>query len=271
MRIVWDIHYKCNYRCPYCWFENDLNARRFKPRPVSVREWVERWDYIYDKYGPAHIEITGGEPFIYDNFINLIGEISRRHTIRITTNLSFDIKRFISEINPGVVKIISSFHPSFAEEDVFLKKAAVLKEKGYADTVIYVAYPPQLRLVDYYKNKFEGKGIVFSVTPFCGIFNGLNYPGAYTDDEKKMLAIYIGEDKNRLKYTLNSESPKGKLCGAGQRSALLFEDGKLARCGPLKAKPFANLFDRDFEFLDGPKPCEADFCPCDDMKALEEA
>jgi len=270
IRIVWDIHYKCNYRCPYCWFENDLSIRYLKVRPISSQEWIERWNYIHDKYGPVHIEITGGEPFVYDNFIYLVKEISKRHTIRITTNLSLNMDEFISEINPEKVKIISSFHPAFAGEDIFLKKVITLKKGGYADTVIYVAYPPQIDLIDYYKKIFEDKGIVFSVTPFCGIFKGLNYPGAYSDQEKKILAGYIGEDKDRLKYTLNSETPRGKFCRAGQRSVLLFEDGKVARCGPLKTKPFANLFDKDFKFLDEPQPCESDFCPCDDRKSLLE-
>jgi len=270
LRIVWDIHYKCSYRCPYCWFKDDMGSRYLKIRHISSEEWIERWNYIYGIYGPNHIEITGGEPFIYDNFVYLVKEISKCHNIRITTNLSVNISNFTSEFNPERVKIISSFHPTFAEVDIFLKKAAVLKEKGYGNTVVYVAYPPQLKLIDYYKKMFEDKGIVFSVTPFCGIYKGLSYPGAYSDSEKKILGQNIGEDEDRLKYTLNSESPRGKLCHAGQRSVLLFEDGKVARCGPLKFRPFANLFDKDFKLLEEPQPCESDLCPCDDQKSILE-
>ena len=270
IRIVWDIHYRCNYRCPYCWFENNASSRYLKARQIPNQEWIERFSYIHDRYGPCHIEITGGEPFIYNDFIHLVKKISEWHTIRITTNLSSSVDKVISEIDPERVKIVSSFHPTFAKLDVFLEKAADLKKNGYGDTVIYVAYPPQLKLIDHYKEIFENRGILFSVTPFCGVFNGLNYPDSYSDDEKKVLAGYIGEDKDRLKYTLDSESPKGKPCGAGQRSVLLFEDGKVARCGPLKYKPFANLFDKDFKFLDEPQLCESDFCPCDDRKSLLE-
>lgn len=270
IRIVWDIHYRCNYRCPYCWFENDPSSRHLKVKPISSQKWIERWSYIYDRYGSSHIEITGGEPFIYNDFIYLVKEISKNHSIRVTTNLSVDINNIISKINPEKIKIISSFHPTFAELGIFLKKAIILKENGYGDTVIYVAYPPQLNLIGYYKKIFEDKNITFSVTPFCGIYRGLNYPDAYSDCEKRVLAGHIGEDENRLRYALNSESPRGKLCQAGQLSALLFEDGKVARCGPLKTKSFANLFDKDFKFLEEPKPCESDFCPCDDQKSLLE-
>jgi MoaA/NifB/PqqE/SkfB family radical SAM enzyme len=271
IRIVWDIHYKCNYRCPYCWFENDLSSRYLKIRHISTQEWIGRWNYIYDTYGSCHIEITGGEPFIYDNFVYLIKELSKHHTIRVTTNLSVDINNILSEINPERVKITSSFHPTFAKLDIFLKKTLALKKSGHGNTVIYVAYPPQFNLIDFYRKIFEDNGIVFSVTPFCGIYKGLNYPGVYSEHEKEVLAKYIGEDKDRLKYTLNSENPKGKLCRAGQLSVLLFKDGKIARCGPLKSRPFTNLFDKDFKFLEEPKPCESDFCPCDDIKFLSES
>jgi len=271
IRLVWDIHYKCNYRCPYCWFENDPKSRYLRINQISNQAWIERWNYIYDKYRKCHIEITGGEPFVYDNFLCLVKKISEWHSIRITTNLSLNIDKVISEIDPERVKIVSSFHPTFAKVDVFLERAADLKKNGYGDTVIYVAYPPQLKLVEYYRKIFEDRGILFSVTPFCGVFNGLRYPDSYSDDEKKVLTCYIGEDKNRLRYTLNSESPKGKLCKAGHESVLLFEDGKVARCGPLKFRPFANLFDKDFKFLDTPTLCEADFCPCDDRKSLLES
>jgi len=271
MRIVWDIHYKCNYRCPYCWFENDFKSRHLKVKDISTKEWIKRWNYVYDRYGAVHIEITGGEPFIYNDFVYLLKGISRFHTVRVTTNLSIDIDNIISEINPERVKVISSFHPTFAKLDIFLKKVLVLKEGGYGDTVIYVAYPPQFNLIDAYRKRFEDSGIIFSVTPFCGIYKGLNYPGAYSDHEKEVLGQCMGEDKERLKYTLNSEIPKGKLCRAGQLSVLLFEDGKIARCGPLKARPFTNLFDEDFKFLKEPEPCESDFCPCDDRKSLLES
>ena len=68
-----------------------INSIANTPNPIT--------ESIYDKYGSMHIEITGGEPFIYDNFIYLVKEISQRHTIRITTNLSLNIEEFISENN----------------------------------------------------------------------------------------------------------------------------------------------------------------------------
>lgn len=264
IRIVWDIHYQCNYRCPYCWFKDNVKIIYAKSTPILVEEWVKYWNCLFEKYGSVHIEITGGEPFIYPRFVELVREIAKRHSIRVTTNLSANIDIFLKEIDPERVKVISSFHPSFADLEAFLKKAILLKERGYGDTVIYVAYPPQINQVDYYKGKFKEQGIVFSVTPFCGVYRALDYPGAYTEAEKEILKPYLSQDERRLRFTLNSESPRGRLCRAGQKSALLYDSGKVSRCGRLKDKPFANFFDKDFSLLDKPLPCEADFCPCDE-------
>jgi MoaA/NifB/PqqE/SkfB family radical SAM enzyme len=265
--LVWDIHYKCNYRCPYCWFEGGLKRIYLNNRDITIEEWTERWNYLYEKYGAIHVEITGGEPFIYPDFVDLVKEISKRHTIRITTNLSVNIDNFLIQIEPERVKVISSFHPSFADLGRFLRKSLLLKDKGYGGIVIYVAYPPQLSLAEHYGKIFEENGIIFSVTPFWGTYKGLSYPNSYSEEERKILRQYL-RDEDRLKYTLNTESPRGKLCSAGQNFAILFEDGKVARCGQLKDAHFTNLFDEYFSLLNNPLPCESDFCPCDDHKYL---
>lgn len=265
--IVWDIHYTCNYHCPYCWFEGTLTRVYSKERYIPIEDWISRWNYLYERYGSLHIEITGGEPFIYPNFMSIIKSISSKHTIRITTNLSVDIEKSLAAIDSEQVKVICSFHPSCVQLEAFLKKILFLKKENYGDTVIYVAYPPQFNRINYYRKIFEENGINFSVTPFCGMYKGAIYPSAYNNEEKRILRQYLPEE-DRVKYTLNNESPRGKLCRAGQRFALLFEDGKIARCGQLKNSQFANLFNEDFEFLNSPMPCESDFCPCDGHKFI---
>lgn len=267
IRIVWDIHYRCNYRCPYCWFEGSA-VRELKKVYISADEWIRRWDYLYRRYGAVHIEITGGEPFIYPYFQELIKGISIMHTIRITTNLSANIANFLSQINPERVKVISSFHPSFTELETFLEKVLLLKERGFGDTVIYVAYPPQLKQIKYFDEIFRQKGIVFSVTPFWGKYKEQNYPDNYSQEEREILIPYLGDDIKRVEFTLAKKSPKGKLCRAGQQFALLGDDGMVFRCGQLKNKVIGNIFDENFSFLDMPTPCEADSCPCDDHNYL---
>ena len=89
----WDIHYKCNYNCPYCWWYGRwVELKRDTVYP-PLNHLLEIWADIYKRHGAIHIEMLGGEPFIYPNFNELIEELAKMHTINITTNLSTNIER----------------------------------------------------------------------------------------------------------------------------------------------------------------------------------
>jgi len=76
----WYLNNECNYKCIYC------KPQDIKTAFISVDKWIEIWDGIYAQYGSGHIHISGGEPFIYPNFIELITLISKKHTLEFSTN-----------------------------------------------------------------------------------------------------------------------------------------------------------------------------------------
>ena len=68
----WDLHFVCNYRCPYCWFDGkwgDLSKFNLYP---SLADVLKAWGRIHDRYGAAHIHLLGGEPLVYPRFPELI-------------------------------------------------------------------------------------------------------------------------------------------------------------------------------------------------------
>ncbi len=73
----WDLLYTCNYRCPYCWFNGKWTELAKQNRIFSTEQLIKQWENIYDKYGSVHIEIIGGEPFLYPNFSALIRKDQR--------------------------------------------------------------------------------------------------------------------------------------------------------------------------------------------------
>jgi len=267
IKFTWDIHYRCNFRCPYCWFYKEWARLGQRSLYLSPDEWMVYWRRIYDKYGCVHIEITGGEPFIYPNFIEFVKLISSIHTIKITTNLSGDIETFVKEIDPKKVNLDLNFHPLFADIDAFIKKALLLKGAGFKVGVCYLAYPPQMREMDNFRKRFEEAGINFALAAFWGEYNGKKYPAAYTDEEKEIMRPFLG-DVDRIAYHLNAQSPKGKLCNAGYKYTVIQADGKVFRCGQLVDKPIGNIFDEKFHLLEEPLPCEAEFCPCNEYVNL---
>lgn len=183
----WNLHYKCNFRCPYCWLYED--SVRLHKRDISLDQeyLLDCWKKVYDKYGRIPIEITGGEPFLYPGLAELSEKLSGFHDLTISTNLSADIEDFVRRIDPSRVKISPTFHPLFAEFEPFVKKSLRLKEHHFTECINYLAYPSQMELINYYKERFGKAGLLLSVKAFQGEYRGILYPDGYTEEEKKLI------------------------------------------------------------------------------------
>ncbi|MFH1416603.1 MAG: radical SAM/SPASM domain-containing protein [Elusimicrobiota bacterium] len=269
VNFVWDVHYICNFRCPFCWHDGKWEELDGQNKYVPLDKMVAVWKGIYEKYGECHIMVTGGEPGLYPNLVELLQQLSEIHTIKVTSQLSCDMYTFARKLNPERVVLDMNFHPLESRLEPFLKKVLYLKNRGFSGGVCYLAYPPQMDKIDYYKEKFESKGINFALAAFWGTWNGKQYPESYSEEERKMMAPFLG-DIARIKYHLEGQKTKGKLCRAGYCYASIKADGNVTRCGPLSHQPVGNIFDADFKLFDEPMPCEAEVCPCDEYIWLVE-
>ncbi len=265
--FVWDLHYSCNYRCPYCWFSGKWHDLARQNINLPIDNLLKAWRGVYEKYGSAHIEIIGGEPFIYPNFTELIKQLSSIHTVGITTNLSVEMEDFVKEVDSLKVKIVPTFHPLFADFDKFVKKASLLEEKGMIHMVNYLAYPPQIKFISYYKKKFSGHNIELSVMTFWGKYNGKDYPQSYTPQERQTIEPCLGNREGE-KFQLEPKPVKGGICRAGQRYAIIKANGSVFRCGGSHPELLGNLFSGNFSLLDCPSPCKSEFCPCNEWAFL---
>jgi MoaA/NifB/PqqE/SkfB family radical SAM enzyme len=263
----WDIHYACNYRCPYCWFDGRWHELSRQNRYLPLDEVLKPWRNIYKKYGSAYIELIGGEPFIYPHFTELIKELSQMHTIGITTNLSIDLEDFIKQVDISKVKVTPTFHPLFADFDKFSRRMSLLKESGIGFHIFYLAYPPQMKLIQYYSDKFNSFGMPMEVLTFWGKYKDKSYPQGYTQEEKKLIEPSLSCREGE-KFQLEPKLVKGKLCRAGQIYANIKADGSVFRCGGNDGEPIGNLFSNGFKLLDKPLPCKSDFCPCNEWAPL---
>ncbi len=273
----WDIHYKCNYRCPYCFsYGNWQNLSRCN-KYFSMEQWVDSWHRIYERYGSVRIKIASGEPFIYPHFFDLIKQLIKEHTFNIITNLSCGKEQlidFIEDIPPHRLFLDASFHPLFTSFEEFLEKALIVKEKGFLSCINYVAYPPELGRMEYFKKRFKNSGLNFSILPFRGRYNNIIYPGGYTDREKVMIYNLSGDlplgQRENLRQMMDLDTTKGKLCNAGYKYARIDSDGIVYRCGQTKNNILGNFFDKNFSLLSHPLPCESENCPCEFQWLVKE-
>jgi MoaA/NifB/PqqE/SkfB family radical SAM enzyme len=83
--FTWEVTYECNYKCSYCHAPKPNNPNTRKTLYPGTEQWLKIWDKIYDDYGETEIVISGGEPFIYPNFVELMIDISKKHIIEFCT------------------------------------------------------------------------------------------------------------------------------------------------------------------------------------------
>ena len=145
---TWELNRFCNFRCPYC--HPLIRATRnniFLKGHDNIAKIVEAFNKT-QKIWLVHM--TGGEPFMHPNFIELCQGLAEQHYISINTNLSSDlVYDFREKIRRSRVKFIDcSLHITERErlglKDDFIKKFVLLKDHNYRIFVHEVMWPPIL-------------------------------------------------------------------------------------------------------------------------------
>jgi MoaA/NifB/PqqE/SkfB family radical SAM enzyme len=265
----WDITSVCNYRCPYCWFYGKWTELKKNDVRIPVDTLKRFWEKIYNQYGSVKVFITGGEPFLYPDFIDLISNISNWHKVEIVTNLSWSARGIVERIANLEIKIHPSFHPLFANFEEFLDKLIILREKKLADNPSYVAWPPQISLLKHYAKQFKDYGIDIFAQTFYGEYKGRKYPDSYSDVEKELIRPFLGE-RGGKPFQTETKRTKGKLCYAGSLYGVIHADGNVLRCGGLNSEDakVGNILEEDFTLLQGASLCTSEICPCNEWASL---
>jgi len=271
VRFSWNIIIDCNFKCSYCWFNKKWDEYKNRNIIKTPDELEKVWERIFKLYGKVKIDVLGGEPFLYPNFIEVLNRVSKYHILNVTSNLSFDVHDFIEKVQKDRfyknMGFAFTFHPFYIDFETFLKKIEILKDffKCRFD-VIYLAWPPYTKDIPYYKKIFEERGFGFRVLTFWGKYQGKEYPMSYTEEEKKNIGLGLGE-RSGEKFQTEPFSPYGKLCNAGHTYGVIMPDGEVIRCGGLgghNSKYIGNIFRDDFRLWDAPRKCTDKFCPCNE-------
>jgi len=269
--------YYCNFKCDYCYFTQAgwMNIQKMQGEPKSPDEMESAWENICRSYGNAKIYITGGEPFLYPGFVNILTRIIKYHVVHVTTNLSLPVDEFIRKIPADKVEVNSTYHPLYMSIDEFVRQVIKLKSAGYRCGVCYLAYPAQLKEMINYKRYFKAQGIDMALTAYWGDYKDKEYPRDYNSSEKKYYRFaedwnsesdegfaerFIKIDKTDNRNSVESELSKGCTCYAGSRYATISVNGIAKPCGQINGPILGNLYDKTIKLLNGPYLCEAKFC-----------
>ncbi len=226
LTCVWFITWVCNLRCPYCWQLEAPGIYR-KKYSFTVKEWLRAWEKISPHFDEIVVGITGGEPFLQEGFISMFNALPLNVKYEITSNLSFDIAKFLSspDIRRNCLGVVCSFHPAASSgqgnymED-FFTKVKKLKILRYT-RVNFVAAPTNLKFYDQVRNFCNENNIGLHVDRYVSLGKGMQF----TAEESEFAEKIIAADR---KQSLGEK--RAVLCNGGNEHIALLPDGSMYPC-----------------------------------------
>jgi MoaA/NifB/PqqE/SkfB family radical SAM enzyme len=274
----WILLQTCNYRCSYCFAPPEMLGEKLRTFGTP-----RQWGDSFDRTGRTWLlHITGGEPSIYPDFVELTEILTARHYISLNTNLTHaSLRDFAGRVEPSRVNFINAgFH--LEERDrrsghtVFLKHAELLLARNFPLWVSLVAHPTALERFDDAVAILRPLGVVPIPKLFRGMHEGKSYPSAYSAAHKERFSYHAERAREcyapllermlepptvdifRDDRFLDAE-PKftGQACDAGSRFVRIEPNGDVRRCGPPN---LGNLLAGTFKTMRGPTACDTQFC-----------
>ncbi|MDD5174285.1 MAG: radical SAM protein [Candidatus Omnitrophica bacterium] len=259
MYVHWNLSLQCNFSCEYC----IVNAAKEPAAAIDIPKVIRRLDELNKT---LLISFSGGEPFIVPNFTELCRELTKKHYIRIDSNLSLvnPCKKFMNTIDPErVLEICFSPHVGERERlkiglDELVSLVKEFQKNGFRMIGNYTAYPPLLGRMERDIKFFESHGIKVLPTFFWGRFNGKHYPVhwgriSYSRKDLELIERLNRNAKTHLRRTRNDP------CLAGS-SAFTITNNEVIMCDMIHTK----LGDFFGEWRLFPKiiRCTEKYCPC---------
>jgi MoaA/NifB/PqqE/SkfB family radical SAM enzyme len=275
----WHLLDTCNYRCAYCFFGPETLGAKLRTFSDP-----KGWSAAFDATGAIWLlHMTGGEPSIYPDFLELCERLTRRHFISINSNLTHpSLTDFWRSVDPSRVSFINAgLHLQERElrtgHTAFLRNADTLRAHNYPLLVSLVATPSALARFDEAITLLAAIGLFPIPKLFRGTADGKTYPHAYSDSEKRrfrMLAdcarefyrpLLLQRDEPPSIDVLNDDlfldgvpSYRGALCTAGERFVQILANGDVHRCGGSSSQ--GNILVGTFVRREASAPCDTQHC-----------
>ena len=264
-------NWECNYNCTYCFSQKPRDKSEY--RPHSGAEWEVALRSIFRTYGRCRVTLTGGEPLLYEDAVDLTIKATEFHCLSVGTNLSSKattLERVARESNLENLWISATLHLEHTSIDKFLEKILLLRSHGVGVFTNTVAYPGYIQRMPEISKRFQeaGQGVAFY--PYMGEFEGRTFPGDYSPEELAVMKDLVGwhqilergEDEK-----IDLPRSKGAFCYTGVRFMFVDPRGTVSRCVQeaynLGNVTLGSLFDGSFSLWEKPKPCPAEHCNCE--------
>ncbi len=228
---------RCNMRCVHCYFKVDDAAPN---RELAVNHFLDMFNRSR-LLSDAHVEISGGEPFLYPDLSRLIlGILKLGHTIGITTNGSLPdkVEDLLSCIPEDLIgKIFFSVSIDGAEEvhskirgrqnpfENIIQSAKLAQKYGVATHVVCVVQKRNIDNLKELTDLVKTEGLTLHFAPLMA------FPEAKIPYEEISMSLLENlEEPSDIKYVLSQGEFRISNCTAGSLGCYIDPYGKIYAC-----------------------------------------
>ena len=182
----WYLLDTCNYRCSYCFIGPDRLGSKLQTF-ASPQAWRSAFDATGDVW---LLHMTGGEPSLYPDFVELCEHLTAGHYISFNSNLTHSsLVSFAQRIDPSRVSFVNAgLHLEERERrsghGAFLRHAELLQSKSFPVLISLVATPAALARFEEAIALLKPIGLFPIPKLFRGVVDGRSYPKDYSDLHK---------------------------------------------------------------------------------------
>jgi radical SAM protein with 4Fe4S-binding SPASM domain len=223
---------RCNLNCSFCLNAFDKSFDRKGFQEISGDQWIEGLNRIQSR-PDVPVTLSGGEPSLHKDFIQIIRGIKPTLNRELLTNLQWSretLERFLDNVNPAWFNrdskypaIRASYHPEqMGEGKTLLENALQLQNKGFRVGIYSVQHPSSenLQAITQMQFRCRDAGIDFRLKDFTGKFAG-------KDDFGNTFELTYG---NYSKYPGSVFQDKTKECLCKPSELLIGPNGDVYRC-----------------------------------------
>ncbi len=269
--VEWQVNGHCNYDCSYC--IQSKKSRVGFPDDDTIHAIIGQFAKLP---GQWEVKMSGGEPFAFKGFINLvIPELvsCTPHKISTLTNFSapLSVLQRFCELTGERLRITSaSLHPESIDVDSFVKKAIAYRgfravHNPHSSFVVNVVLVPgSVKHHFDYREKIESEDMRYF--PQLMKIKGGVYP--YDESELKLIEQLTG-GSNDPRTVNRAPSYEGLHCEAGVWYFTVDQSGEAYTCRTGKRflevndqARMGNLVDGTFKLRIRGGKCPYPICPC---------
>ncbi len=243
---------ECTYKCVYC----SQSKHEQKNKKCASNKTIENFLNFLDSLDKTfEITITGGEAMCHLEFYNLIDKIKNKgFKINLITNFSFDISKY--------QKVFEILGDSLLNYDISFHFDEIIKQYKNTEELFeklekFILLKPKTTTVNFLFPIFEMNDKKTSILNDLLLFaknNNINH----SYQQIRFLNQYLEKQEN-------NPTTFSKICYAGVKSAIIYEDGSVYRCYSsrfFKTNFLGNINDKNFSLQKNPLPCVFKNCNC---------